>query len=1150
MKFCTQGKAVIRPLPGQLLLFMKVTAFLLLVVSLHVSAKSFAQRISIDEENVFPARIFSILQSKYGLAVIYDNKLLPPDKRVSVHMRDASVEDVLQVVLEDLPLSYVIEDKIIFISPRKVATTEKGPVTAVQVSGVIRNENGVVLQGASILLKSKSFQKNIVTGEDGKFTLSGIPSGLYILTVTSVGYNRYERAVQVNDKDVLLDVILNAAIKHLDEAVVIGYGTQRSGNITGSIASVSAEQIKQSPGAGLDKALQGRVAGVQVTQTSGQPGGSVSVRIRGVSSVSAGNEPLYVIDGVPFYNWSTTFNMGPSGIYGTGVLQNAMSAINPNDITSIQVLKDAAATAIYGSRAANGVVIVTTKRGKPGKSLIELDAYYGVQHVGKKLDVLNSREYATLINESRVNGWRDLGSPSSLPATVKPIPDLADPAALKTNTNWQDQVFKHAATQNYQLTVSGGTDKTLFTFSGNYYNQDGIILQSGYKRYAGRLNLEQTVTDKLKMGGNVSISNATNIINRATGLETQGGIIFGALFQTPHIPVYDSVGDYARPKYSNGFALIDNPVASARLYFHTINTTRAITSMYGDLKLGKHLSFRSSIGFDAMYLKNNIYIPTNSGTPPPTTGAGFAFASQEVAWINENILTWHRLLGKHDVTVTAGTTIQSSHFERMISRVFNFPNDLVITTNGGQTDLTNSFAEDWRMISYLARALYSYDDRFLLSLAARIDGSSRFGPGKRYGKFPSISAGWRISRESFMQDMAWLYELKVRASYGLTGNSEIINTTSSFANYPYIGKIDPANYSFGGKPVNGLAPGSISNDDLKWESTAQFNAGLDLALWGGRVSVTADYYIKTTRDMLVGSAPLLFTTGFSSSIQNIGSMENKGYELAIQTVNLTGPLKWTTDLTLSRNWNKLLSLGADGRKIFNGPNSLTEAGSPVGSFYGYVTDGIFQTQADIDKAAAQPGARPGDIRFKDLNNDKVIDANDQRILGNPQPDHIFSMNNQLSYKNFDLSIFLQGVKGNEIANLTRQKMEMLMGYYNGSKNTLNRWKSAAEPGNGNMPRATAIDPNNNRRFSDRWVEDGSFLRCKTISLGYTFTQPWFRKLKVYISAQNPFTLTSYSGYDPEMSRTSSDGDNPLHAGFDEGNYPVAKSWLIGLNVQF
>lgn len=1148
MNFSTQGKALRVPLPSQLLLFMKVTAFLLLVLSLHVSAKSFAQRASIDEENVPLGKIFSVIQSKYGLAAIYDNKLLKQDTRVSVHLRDATVEDVLHVVLKDLPLTYVIEDKIIFISAKKTAAVV---AASVPLEGIVKNENGSPLAGASVLIKSKKFQKNTVTGGDGKFTFSDVPPGLHIITITSVGYNRYEKAVEAGG---VLDIIMTVAIKRLDEAVVIGYGTQRSGNITGSIASVSAEQIKQSPGAGLDKALQGRVAGVQVTQTSGQPGGSVSVRIRGVSSVSAGNEPLYVIDGVPFYNWSTTFNMGPSGIYGTGVLQNAMSAINPNDITSIQVLKDAAATAIYGSRAANGVVIVTTKRGKPGKSLIELDAYYGVQRVGKKLAVLGSKDYAELINESRLNGWRDLGSPASLPATVKPIPDLADPASLKTSTNWQDHIFKDAATQNYQLTVSGGSDKTLFTFSGNYYNQDGIILQSGYKRYAGRLNLEQTVTDNFKMGGNVSISNATNIINRATGLENQGGILFGALFQTPHIPVYDSVGDYARPKYSNGFALIDNPVASAELYFHTINTTRSISSMYGDLKLGKYLSFRSSIGFDAMYLKNNIYIPTSSGTPPPSTGAGFAFASQEVTWINENILTWHRLMGKHDVTVTAGSTIQSSHFERMISRVFNFPNDLVITTNGGQTDLTNSFAEDWRMISYLARAMYSYDDRFLLSVAGRIDGSSRFGPGKRYGKFPSVSAGWCLSRESFLQDLSWLYELKVRASYGLTGNSEIVNTTSSFANYPYIGKIDPANYSFGGKPVNGLAPGSITNDDLQWESTAQFNAGLDVALWGGRVSLTADYYIKTTRDMLVGNAPLLFTTGFSSSIQNIGSMENKGYELALQTVNMTGAFKWTTDLTLSRNWNKLLSLGAKGRQIFIG-NSLTDAGHAVGSFYGYVSDGIFQDQAAIDKAPTQPGAKPGDIRFKDLNNDKVIDAKDQQIIGNPQPDHIFSMNNQFSYQNFDLSIFLQGVQGNEIANLTRQKMEMMMGYYNGSTNTLNRWKSAAQPGNGNMPRATAIDPNNNRRFSDRWIEDGSFLRCKTISLGYTFPQQWLskihlRKVKVYLSAQNPFTLTSYSGYDPEMSRTSSDGDNPLHAGFDEGNYPVSKSWLIGLNVQF
>lgn len=1168
MNLPASGKVTYWAWPTKMLLAMKITAFFL-IVCLHVSATTLSQKITLNEKNAPLSRIFQVIQTKSGLSVIYDNNLLKNTQLVSIQIRDASVSEVLNHVLKDQQLEFEIEDRIIFIKPakvKKIADTGNQAPSLLRfqtVQGSVRGDKGIPLEGASVIIKNKDLERGTATNNKGTFLLQDLPEGTYTIEITIIGYKKYERPIVVDNATRALHITLTPAISSLDEAVVIGYGTQRAGNITGSIARVSSRDIAEVPVAGLEKALQGRAAGVQVTQTSGQPGGSVSVRIRGISSISAGNEPLYVIDGVPFYNWSTTFNMGPAGIYGTGVLQNAMSAINPNDIESIEILKDAVATSIYGARAANGVVIVTTKKGKAGRAKIELDAYYGQQQVIKKLDVLNAVQYAELINESRVNGFKDLGSPASPPATVKPIPDLANPAALGEGTNWQRHIFTDAPIQNYQLTLSGGTDKTSYTFSGNYFNQEGIVSGSSYKRFGGRVNLEQQATDRLKVGANITVNNAMNVINRATGIEQQGGVIYLALFQTPHIPVYNSSGRFARPNFSNGFAVLDNPVASAVDYYHTINTTRSINSLYGELKLTKDLSFRTSIGFDAMYLKNNIYIPTTGGPTPPSSGAGFAFASQEVAWMNDNILTYNKKIGRHHFTAVAGTTIQSSHFERMISRVFNFPNDLVITTNGGQTDLTNSFMEEWRMVSYLARFTYNYDDRYLVTLAGRTDGSSRFGPGNRFGQFPSVSVGWRLSRERFLEDASWIDDLKLRASYGLTGNSEITNTTSSFANYPYLGKIDPANYSFGGVPVNGLSPGSISNDNLKWESTRQFDAGIDLTLWRGRVNVTADYYIKTTRDMLVGNVPLPYTTGFGSAIQNIGSMENQGYELTLRTANLVSKLKWNTDLTFSTNRNKVTSLGAQGQKILlgtsigvnTGASSITMVGEPVGSFYGFITDGIFQDQATINKSAAQPGAKPGDVKFKDLNNDRVIDAKDQTIIGNPQPDFIYSINNHWLYRDFDLTVFIQGVHGNEIANITRLKMEQMLGYYNGAKSALGRWRSADQPGNGSMPRATAIDPNNNSRFSSRWIEDGSFLRFKAITLGYILPKSVLKKIqlqrvRIYVSAQNLFTITNYTGFDPEMSRTSADGDNALRAGYDDSNYPVARSWMAGLNIQF
>lgn len=1167
MNLPAPGKVNYYAMPLKMLLIMKLTAFFLLTICLHVSAEGLSQKISLDEKNVSLSRIFRLIQDKSGLSVIYDNNIIKQTTPISIHVQQVSVEEVLDLVLHDQPVSYEIADRIIFIKPKKdfreqtAQETTTAPLSFI-VQGTVRGQDGKPLFGASVIVRNQALERGTATDQQGQFRFTDLPQGVYTLEVTIIGFRKYERSLSIHATTPAQQITLQPAVSNLDEAVVIGYGTQRAGNITGSMSRISAKDISEVAVAGLDKALQGRAAGVQVTQTSGQPGGSVSVRIRGVSSISAGNEPLYVIDGVPFYNWSTTFNMGPAGIYGTGVLQNAMSNINPNDIESIEILKDAVATAIYGSRAANGVVIVTTKKGKAGQARIELDAYYGVQQVIKKLDVLNAPEYAVLINESRVNGFKDLGSPASPPATVKPIPDLANPAALSNSTNWQDHIFVNAPMQNYQLTISGGTDKTLYTFSGNYFNQEGIIKNSAYRRFSGRLNLEQQVSDRLKMGAHISINNGMNDINRATGIEQQGGVLYLALLQTPHIPVYNANGSFARPNFTNGFAVLDNPVASAVDYYHTINTTRSINNLFAELKLSKNLSFRTSIGFDAMYLKNNIYIPTTGGPTPPSAGAGFAFASQEVTWMNDNILTWQKRSGKHQFTVVAGSSMQSSHFERMISRVFNFPNDLVITTNGGQTDLTNSFMEEWRMVSFLGRVQYNYDDRYLVTLAGRTDGSSRFGPGNRFGKFPSLSAGWRLSRERFLEDVTWLDDLKFRASYGITGNSELTNLVGSFANYPYLGKIDPANYSFGGAPVNGLAPGSLSNDNLKWETTRQFDAGIDVSVVNGRINLTADYYIKTTRDMLVSNVPLPYTTGFASSLQNVGSMRNKGFEFTLRSLNLVKKLKWETTITFSNNRNEVLSLGEKDRRILTPANvgvntgafSLTVAGEPVGSFYGYVTDGIFRDQSEIDKAARQPGAQPGDIRFKDLNNDKVIDAKDQTILGNPQPDFIYSMSNHFSWKDFDLTVFIQGVQGNEIGNITRLKREQMLGYYNGARSTLERWHSPQEPGNGSMPRATAIDPNNNSRFSNRWVEDASFLRFKTITLGYNLPAVLLKKVnlqrvRVYISGQNLITITSYKGFDPEMSRTVSDGDNVLRTGYDDSNYPVARSWMAGIHIQ-
>ena len=1124
-------------------------------------------RLSVQVENRNVKYVLSRIEHEANVKFMYSTQIIQASRKISLKANNESLAQVLENVLKPLKITFRVIDRTILLTTTRTTSASSASESSLDISElipefvvrkitgkVIDSERGEPMPGVSIIAKGTTIGST--TNVSGEYTLN-MPEEAKVLVFSYVGYQTQD--VNIGNRNTV-NVTLKIDPRSLDEVVVVGYGTQYKREITGSVASVSGKDVRAIPIVGIDQALQGRVAGVQVTQTSGQPGGSVAVRVRGVSSVSAGNEPLYVVDGVPFYNWNTTFNQGPTGIFGTGSISNALSVINPNDIESIEVLKDAAAASIYGSRAANGVVLITTKRGKTGRGKIEIDSYYGSQIANKQLSVLNSQQFAELNNEARLNARNDLGNPANLPVAVRPIPELANLSSLGTSTDWQSQIFQTAPIQSHQITISGGNDATQYAVSGGFFNQQGIIKTSGYKRFNFRINLDQKVNERLKIGTSIVINNATNAINRAFGnpYGGQGGVVYGALLQTPTIPVYNADGSYARPNYANGFATIDNPLSSAIDYWHPINTTRLIASTYGEIKLHKNLKFRTVIGLDANYLKNNIFIPTSSGAPPPSAGAGFAFASQELIWINENILTYTNSFGKHNITAVTGFTSQGAGFERMISRVFNFPNDLVQTTNGGQTDLTNSFREEWRMASFLGRINYSYAGKYLLTAAMRADGSSRFGPGRRFGYFPSISAGWNIADEDFMKNIRVISDLKLRVSYGLTGNAEITNTVNSFANYPYIAGLGISNYTLGGVAANGLAPTNISNRNLGWESTGQFDIGLDASLFKGRISTVIDYYDKETVNLLVGGTPLAFTTGFTNSIQNVGSMRNRGWEFTLNTRNIEGAFKWSTSFNVGFNRNTVLSLGGDPNRQLSFGSSITQAGSPVGYFFGFATDGIFQNQSQIANSPTQPGAKPGDIKFKDIDKNGRIDNADRINLGNPNPLSVYGLSNNFSFKGLDLSVFMQGVSGLTVYNQTRQTIESLgtlgggSGAINNSVSTLDRWRSESQPGNGTMPRATALDPNNNNRVSDRWLEDGSFLRVRNITLGYNFPKALLEKVKLsnlrlYVSGQNLFTFTKYTGYDPEFGRN---GTNPLGAGYDDSNYPVARTLLMGLNIQF
>ena len=1160
--------------------------------------------VSCNWKNLRLEEAFANIQNQTAFFFTYDRKLVR-DIFISNTNRKVALVDLLKYISSQTNLQFSIFKDVVYVLregvnveptaakifiqvPEKEVLAELiakpdykvvyqvhglTKTTDIIVRGRVTATTGEALVGATILVKETG--QGTVTDNSGNFTVAVPEGGTATLIISYIGYQT--REVSVNGRT-QLDIQLALASAQLDEIIVVGYGNQSKKNISASIARLTEEEIKQNPVLGIDQILQGRVAGIQVTQTSGEPGGIVAVRIRGTSSITAGNEPLYVIDGVPFYNWNTTYNQSPAGILGGGgAIANALSTINPNDIESITVLKDAAAAAIYGSRAANGVIIITTKRGVAGKNIIEFDSYYGSQSLAKRIEVLNSREQAELVNEARLNGRSDLGNPNNPPLNLRPVPTFANPANIDVNTDWQRELFQNAPMQNYQLSASGGNEMTQYAITASYYNQEGILKVSGFKRYAGRINLDQKVSDRLKIGGQVNFNNSTKIVNRVYGVATAGALIYSALQQTPALAIYDVEGNYARLDVSAsgrfvGMQQIDNPLSSALEYWNPFNTTRVIGNLYGEYSITPSLKLRSNLAIDANYVKNNIFIPIRKNSldidangnrvsvppPNPNTGNGFSFASQELTWLNENTLTYNFLVAKrHKISALAGVSLQGSGFERMVSRAQNFPNNLAITTNAGQTDLSNNFIEEWHFVSFVSRLNYTLNDKYLMMLAMRADGSSRFGPKRKFGYFPSFSVGWRISEEEFLKKSNLIEELKLRVSYGATGNSEIVNNANSFANFAYLGQILPANYAFGNTLNNGLALGSLSNEDLGWETTTQLNVGLDLGILQGRFNITLDFYNKETRDLLLRSYPLPATTGYTTVFRNIGTMRNRGMEFTLTSLNINRNFKWNTDLNVAYNENKVLSLGPN-LSFLTAGNSITRPGESVGSFFGFMTDGIFQNQSEIDAAAIQNGNRantkPGDIRFKDINSDGIINERDRVILGNPQPRWIFGLTNTFSLKGLELTLFLQGIEGNTVFNRTRQVIESFTGDSNASKNALNRWRSPDQPGDGKTPRATAIDPNNNRRFSDRWLEDGSFLRVKNLTIAYSIPEKFLKalrmqRLRIYATTQNLFTFTRYSGYDPEFNRQTGTLD-PLNFGVDDSNYPIPRTILFGLNAQF
>ena len=970
----------------------------------------------------------------------------------------------------------------------------------ITVQGVVKDQTGETVIGASVMEKGTT--NGTITGIDGDFSLNMSPNGT--LVVSFVGYKTQE--VQVKGQK-QLQVVLSEDAEMLDEVVVIGYGTMKKSDLTGAVSSIGNKDIKDSPVSNLGQAIQGKISGVQIVD-AGKPGDNVSIKIRGLGSIN-NCDPLVVIDGVPT-------DLG-------------LSSLNMADVERLDVLKDASATAIYGSRGANGVVMITTKRGTEGKGKLAVSANYSFQNATNVPSLLNAAQYAELSNDMMVNSGRN------------PNPEWANPSELGAGTDWMDELLRTGVMQNYTVSYSGGNEKSHYYVSGGFLDQSGIVKSVNYRRFTFQSNSDAQVLKWLKFSNNITFSADT----KKSGSYNIGD----ALKALPIYPVKNEDGSWSGPDgNSEWYGSTRNPIGPTELNKSQTDGYNFLANLTAELTFTKWLKFKSTFGYDAKFWFIDNFTPKYNWKPTPTEETSrYKSDNKSFTYLWDNYFLFdHTFAEKHRGGLMAGMSAQwnTNDYLNAQKNVFMFDN-VHEMDNGEEMYAIGGNETEWALLSYMARVNYSYEDRYLLTATIRRDGSSRFGKKHRWGTFPSVSVAWRASQEKWFPKNDYINDLKVRAGYGVTGSQ------ASVGNYSYLASYNTSVYPFGISSGNqtALVSSTLANPYIHWEEVAQTNIGFDASLFNSRVMFSFDAYLKETRDMLV-KASIPITSGFedtTTTYTNAGKVRNQGIEMSLHTINLTGELGWETNLTATYNKNKIKDLNSDVPYYINQINNsyvtMLAKDYPINVFYGYVTDGIFQNQSEVNTHAVQPGAEPGDIRFRDLNNDGVINDSDRTVIGNPNPSWLFSMNNSLSYKGFELSVFLQGIAGNKIYNANNIDNTGMAAAYNQTTDVLKRWQG--EGTSNSMPRAVFGDPNQNTRVSDRFVENGSYLRLKNITLSYTFPKQWLQKAQIEnarlsLSCENVATITGYSGFDPEV------GIN----GIDQNRYPISRTFSLGLNFNF
>lgn len=987
---------------------------------------------------------------------------------------------------------------------------------------VVDSETNEPLIGVNIIVKGTT--SGGITDYDGNYSISAESGDILVFSYLS--YQTTEFKLQNQG---VLNVKLEPDAQALDEVVVVGYGTSKRSDVTGSLSSITSEDLREVPVTGLDQAIQGRAAGVQVTQNSGAPGGGVSIRVRGIGSTLTA-EPLYVIDGVPVVNDNSSSRTQYDGVEGNVQASNTLNTINPNDIQSIEILKDASATAIYGARGANGVVLITTKRGKAGRSKVSLDSYVGTQKLVRKVDVLNLREYAEYYNSNNFNA----------------VEEFADLDLLGEGTDWQDEIFRRAFNYNTQLTLSGGSERTQFAMSGGFNRNEGIVVGSAFERFSGRINLDHQISDKVRLGNSLTFARTKEDI---TLQDNTRGVVYTALLFVPAAPVRNADGSFAAPQDEIELNFI-NPVSRALETSDINRKTRLLANFYFEADLLPWLKYRTEFGTDLLFAGQETFQPSFERGQISQRSSLNVSKNENRFWINKHLLTFNKTFNdKHTFNLLAGFEAQEGSYEFLFASRNDLPNNSNIALNLGDAGQQNNGggSGDFALVSYFGRANYTYSDRYQLTATLRTDGSSRFGPNNRYGVFPSAAFAWRLSNEGFFKGWEKLDNFKIRLGYGAVGNQEI-DLNSFTANVGGVAAVQ------GDQIVTVFAPGNIPNPDVQWESSYQVNFGVDIGLFNNRLEIIADLYTRRSDDNLLPALLPATAGGLRAPFINIGEITNDGIELTLNTQNTTGAFDWSTSLNFTRSTNIVTNLGSNGSLIATVegvPVTRTEVGRPIGQFYGFVVKGIFQQPTDVTEAPFQTiDTRAGDIQFEDLNDDGIINAEDQTFIGNPLPDFTANISNRFSYKGFDASILIQGVFGNDVLNLVRRRTESFEGFGNQSAIILDRY-TPANPSQ-TIPRAIAADPNGNARISDRFIEDGSFIRLKNVSLGYRFPAAVTKKLnmstlRVYVSGQNIVTFTDYTGFDPEV---GSFNQNPLINNVDNGRYPTSRAFTFGLNAEF